>query len=88
MSQLDAGLLYAMTGLKLGEMSKPVSFESQDGKSGYRIIKLVSESQPHVANLKDDYAKIQAVAKQAKQQEALLKCTQRKEKNDTYIFID
>jgi hypothetical protein len=28
------------------------------------------------------------VAKQAKQQEALLKCTQRKEKNDTYIFID
>jgi len=87
MNQLDAGLLYAMTGLQLGEISKPVSYEAADGKSGYRVIKLVSQSQPHVANLKDDYAKIQAVAKQAKQQEALLKWIKEK-KSDTYIFID
>ena len=86
MSQIDASMLFALSGLKVGQFSSPVPYDSPDGKRGYRIIKLVSETQPHAANLRDDYSKIQAAAKQAKQQEALVKWIKEK-KGTTYINI-
>lgn len=87
MSEIDGSLLFSMTDLKKGQISQVSPYESPDGKKAFRIIMIKSESEPHVANLKEDYSKIQTACKQAKQQEALVKWIQEK-KSDAYIMID
>jgi peptidyl-prolyl cis-trans isomerase SurA len=87
MSELDGSLLFSMSDLKKGQLSQVSPFEAPDGKKAFRIIRIKSESEPHVANLKQDYSKIQNACKQAKQQEALVKWIQEK-RGDAYIMID
>lgn len=87
MSEIDGSLLFSMSDLKKGQVSRVSPFEGSDGKKAYRVIMIKSESEPHVANLKEDYSKIQGACRQAKQQEALVKWIQEK-KGDAYIMID
>lgn len=87
MSEIDGSLLFSMTDLKKGQISQVSPYESPDGKKAFRVIMIKSESEPHVASLKEDYSKIQTACKQAKQQEALVKWIQEK-KSDAYIMID
>jgi peptidyl-prolyl cis-trans isomerase SurA len=56
-------------------------------KEGYRIIYLKSESKPHKASLETDYSKIQAAAKQKKQQEELTRWI-RLNKGHVFIKLD
>jgi peptidyl-prolyl cis-trans isomerase SurA len=69
--QLDKNTYFALEGLKPGEYSQPLLTQLPNGQPAYRIILLKSETVPHVANLKDDYSKIQAAALKKKQDEAL-----------------
>ena len=87
MSELDGSLLFSMSDLKKGQLSQISPFEAPDGKKAFRIIMIKSESEPHVANLRQDYSKIQNACKQAKQQEALVNWIQEK-RGDAYIMID
>lgn len=87
MSEIDGSLLFSMSDLKKGQLSKVSPFEGMDGKKAFRIIMIKSESEPHVANLKQDYSKIQGACKQAKQQEALVKWI-REKKGQVYVRID
>ena len=87
MNQIDGSLLFTISDLKKGQLSQTSTFTAEDGKKGFRIIMIKSESEAHIASLKDDYSKIQAAARQAKQQEALVKWIKEK-KGDTYIMID
>jgi peptidyl-prolyl cis-trans isomerase SurA len=50
--------------MKVGSMSAPQPCVTRDGKQGYRILFLRSRSQPHRANLQDDYQLIQDMALQ------------------------
>ena len=54
----DMVLLLKNANLKPGEISKPVVFTDERGKKGVRIVKLVSKSEPHRENLKDDYDRV------------------------------
>lgn len=45
-----------------GDISKPLSYTDDEGKSGVRIIYLKSKTPPHVANLSDDYQKLKEAA--------------------------
>ena len=58
-------------GLKVGQYSAPHQCFSSDGKMGYRVLWLKSRSEPHKANLKDDYQLMQELALQKKQDEKL-----------------
>jgi len=51
-------LLLKNSNLKPGEISKPTVFTDERGKKGVRIVKLVSKSEPHRENLKDDYDRV------------------------------
>lgn len=86
-SQLDPDVYYAIEKLKPGEISQVLPYTSQDGKKGLRIILLKSQTQPHVANLKDDYARIQAAALSHKQIDMLNEWVDEKIKK-TYLNID
>ncbi len=68
-ADLDPDVYFAVDPLKPGQLSKVISSTEADGKKVFRIIKLVSRSTPHKANLQQDYAKIQTAAKEQKKNE-------------------
>lgn len=63
---LDPDVFFAIDGLKVLDISKPFVSTDLDGSKSYRIVKLLSKTAPHKANLKQDYAKIQSAAKDFK----------------------
>jgi len=85
--QLDPAVYFISSELEVDEISKPIEFEMKDGSTAYRLLYLVSRTTPHVANLKDDYNKLQQVVEQIKQQEAMMRWLN-KHIPRTYIAID
>lgn len=69
--QLDKGLVFMLDSLKVGQYSKPVEFTDDRGKKGVRIIYLISKTQPHRENLKDDYDNVSTRALEEKKEAAL-----------------
>jgi peptidyl-prolyl cis-trans isomerase SurA len=62
----DPKLFFVVDKLDVGELSQPVSFQTEDDTEAYRLLYLQSRSQAHRANLDDDYNKIQDWALEAK----------------------
>ncbi|HTI12473.1 MAG TPA: peptidylprolyl isomerase [Puia sp.] len=69
----DMVLLLKNANLKPGEYSKPTPFTDERGKKGVRIVLLVSKSEPHRENLKDDYNRVAQRALDEKKSAALEK---------------
>jgi peptidyl-prolyl cis-trans isomerase SurA len=69
----DMVLLLKSANLKTGEYSKPIVFTDDRGKKGVRIVFLVSKSEPHRENLKDDYNRVAQRALEEKKTAALEK---------------
>ncbi|MFZ4741380.1 MAG: foldase protein PrsA [Bacteroidales bacterium] len=57
--EIDPTLFFVIDKMKVGDLSKPIIMNDNDGKQAYRIVYLKSRSSAHRANLKDDYDKIQ-----------------------------
>ncbi len=57
--------------MQVGEVSKPAAFESLDGRRGVHIVLLQKKTDPHRVNLQDDYARIEQIALQEKQDRSL-----------------
>jgi len=58
----DMVLLLKDANLKPGEISKPSVFTDERNKKGVRIVKLLSKTEPHRENLRDDYDRVAARA--------------------------
>lgn len=86
-SELAPDDYYSIENLKKGEISQVLPYTGADGKKGVRIIMLNDQSQPHVMNLKDDYARLQQYALNKKEQEAMLEWIKTKAERE-YIRID
>ena len=71
--QVNPQVYYTIDKMKPGEVYKPVPAQSQDGKKGYRIIKLITKTEPHKATFESDYSKIQNAALANKQNKATKK---------------
>ncbi|HTB24061.1 MAG TPA: peptidylprolyl isomerase [Puia sp.] len=67
----DMVLLLKKANLNAGQYSEPTIFTDERGKKGVRIIYLLSKSEPHRENLKDDYNKIAQRALEQKKNKAL-----------------
>lgn len=59
---LDPGMVLMLDTLKPGMYSKPHIFVTESREQSARIVYMRSRTDPHKANLKDDYGKIQEVA--------------------------
>lgn len=70
-SQLDRSLFYAIEDMKKDEVSDPSLMRTLDGKEAFRLIKLVNKTEPHRANLKQDYSRLQMMATMDKRQEVI-----------------
>ncbi|MBK6889477.1 MAG: peptidylprolyl isomerase [Sphingobacteriales bacterium] len=86
MNRLDPTVFFGIDGLKQGEVSKPQEFKKPDGTTAYRILYLYERTQPHRANLKQDYARFQSYVENIKRQEALLKWLDRRIP-ETYVWL-
>ena len=54
-----------------GEISKSSLLRSRDGKEAFRLVLLVDRTQPHRANLKEDYSRLQMMATMQRKQEVV-----------------
>jgi peptidyl-prolyl cis-trans isomerase SurA len=73
--------------LKIGEISDPYESVDENGKTLYKIIKVKSRTNPHRANLEQDYLLIQNMALAIKKQRVIEDWIKEKQ-SDTYIRID
>lgn len=85
--QMDPKVFFVVDKLKVGEISAPVQFQTQDGKDAYRILYLKSRTDPHKANLKQDWDKVQEWALEDKKQETIGEWIEEKSEN-TYVKIN
>ncbi len=69
--EIDPNMFFVIEKMKVGEVSAPMLFTNEDGQQAYRMLKLKSRTEPHKANLKDDYPQIQNIAVQIKQNQAI-----------------
>ena len=70
--QLDKDLVLMLKDLKVGEYSQPVEFVEPSGqKKAVRIVEILTKTQPHRENLKDDYDKVAARALEEKKNAVL-----------------
>jgi peptidyl-prolyl cis-trans isomerase SurA len=56
---LDPDIYFATESMKIGELSKPIETITSFNETQYRVIKLISRSEPHKANMRQDYNRIQ-----------------------------
>ena len=57
--------------MKVGEISAPVPMKTEDNKDACRLIYLKKKTEPHKANLRDDYTVIRDLAMQKKREEII-----------------
>lgn len=85
--QLDAQVSFTVEKMEVGDLSNPVPMKTKDQKDAYRLLLLKEKTQPHRANLEEDYSKIQEWALQAKQRTVIDNWINDKAKK-TYIRIN
>lgn len=68
---LDPVVYFAIDTMKLGNISKPTVYRTDDGKDAVRILYFKTKLLPHAANLNDDWHRIQAAALAEKKDKAL-----------------
>ncbi len=85
---LEPSVAITVNDMKTGEFSQPIDYT--DPKTGDRLVRIIylkSRTEPHKANLKDDYSKIQQVAFSEKQNAYLMTWLQDHISN-FYVMID
>ena len=70
-SALDQQTAFVLDKLKPGEVSEPQLLVMPDGSKSYRLLRLGLRTEPHRANLKDDYRLIQQAAEGKQRSEAI-----------------
>lgn len=86
-SQIDPTIFLTIDKMEIGDISKPTLTTAPDGEETYSIIYLKSRTEPHVANLKDDYQRIQNAATMEKQAKTINNWMKEK-LEDTYVKVN
>ncbi len=86
-SELSYDIYIATEEMELGDLSGPLDYPLPTGETYYRMVKLISKTRPHKANLEEDYAKILRFAKESKKSEYFSNWIEDKFKN-TFIKIE
>jgi peptidyl-prolyl cis-trans isomerase SurA len=84
---LDPDIYFAIDTMKINSISKPIEFRDEGGDYFYRLVKLMSRTTPHKANLAQDYAKIQKAAIESKRNEIVNQWVEERIRK-TFIIID
>lgn len=87
-SQIDPDIFTVVDQLEEGEVSQPNKFDDQEKRlSGFRLIKVLERTEPHVASLETDYQLIQNATLNEKKQLALKEWVEENAR-DVYLRIE
>lgn len=86
LTRMDPALYARVAELKKGELSEVHYEENRSGEKMYKFILMKDRTDTHIADLVDDYVKIQELALTKKKEETIAKWAKEKIK-DTYIKI-
>jgi peptidyl-prolyl cis-trans isomerase SurA len=86
-SQMDQSLFFVVDKMKIGELSDPVPVRIGEKKESYRIVSLKARTEPHRANLKQDYQRILLAAENEKKEKLVKDWIERK-RQSFFIKID
>lgn len=84
---IDPVVFFRIDSMKVGDISEPIIYRTDEGKDAVRILFYKSRIGPHEASLKDDWYKIQAAALNEKK-DRILKKWFNKARQDVFINID
>jgi peptidyl-prolyl cis-trans isomerase SurA len=84
--ELDPKVFFIIDKMNPGEVSNSVPYTTEDGTQAYRILYLKLRTEPHKANMKEDYNKIQEWALEDKKQKVVAKWVENKSKT-AYIRL-
>ena len=87
MTQFEKADFDVIQNLKIGEISEPYQSRDEKNRIVYKIVKLKERSDPHRANLKDDYSFLQNLALNEKMQKIIQEWVDEKIEY-SYIYID
>lgn len=85
--ELDPVIFFTLDTMKVGTITEPIAYRMDDGTPAVRIFYYKDRTQPHRANLKDDYQKIYHAATQEKKSRALSEWFENAQKQ-VYIEVD
>jgi peptidyl-prolyl cis-trans isomerase SurA len=85
--ELDPVVFFNVDTMKVGAISKPIVYRTEDGKDAVRILFYKSRVAPHQASLEADWTRIQAATLNQKKDRILQKWFQ-KARKDVFISID
>jgi peptidyl-prolyl cis-trans isomerase SurA len=86
-ASMDPNLFFLINDMKIGEMTKPLEYRTEDGKTGMRIVKLVKKFDSHTINFRDDYQKIANIALENKKN-TVMDDWFKKAVKDVFIKVD
>ncbi|RYM36067.1 hypothetical protein ERX46_03470 [Brumimicrobium glaciale] len=87
-NQIDPQIFGLVNGLETGEVSSPGLYtDMRSRKEGVRVVRINNRTEPHTANLKDDYNFIKKAAKNNKKEE-LIKDWVNSKVGKTYVRFD
>lgn len=84
--ELDPKVFFVIDKMKPGEISNSVPYLTEDGTQAYRVLYLQTRTDPHKANMKDDYNNIQEWALENKKSKVVAKWIESKSKT-AYIRL-
>ncbi|MEC8969433.1 MAG: peptidylprolyl isomerase [Bacteroidota bacterium] len=87
MQEIDKQVFLGIKNLGVGEISQPIYMESSSGDFAYRLLKLIDQTEPHKANIQDDYQMIQGYALSSKQYDEIALWVNERV-NSTFIKIN
>ncbi len=85
--ELEPGIFFRIDSMKVGDISRPIVYRTEEGKDAVRILYYKSRIPPHQASLKEDYHKIQVAALNEKKSKVLEKWFL-DARQDVFINID
>jgi len=85
--ELDPIIFFKLDSMKVGDISEPLAYRTDQGKDAVRILFYKSRIPPHQASLEDDWSRIQAAALNEKKDKILQKWFA-KARKDVFINID
>lgn len=86
-SELDVNIYFTIDTMKRGNVSSPIQVLSPRNEVSYKLVKLVSMTEPHRASLKEDYSKIKTAALEEKKANYVVEWVEETISN-THIKLD
>lgn len=87
MNELQPDVYFSIENLKEGYVTEVMETTNEMGEVRFQIIKLMTKTEPHRANISQDYSKIQSYAKNSKKNEYINKWVENKIKT-AYLRVD